>query len=320
VLRQQGDFEAAKAHYEAALAVARQAGNRNEELRIINSLAFLDKVRGDLRGAADKLLVAARGFAAAGDRAGEAGAISNLGIVLAAEGRLAAAEQSHRQALALYRDIGARDRVAEEMHRAAEVLRYQGRDEQARREHEEALALRRELGDAGAVARSQLALGRLLLDRGRPEEAESIARLAAREFDRVEARDFAAEAWAVVARAGWEAGRREEAGGALERARALAAGSRDSTVAIAVAMVEAHLAAGDPARAAGRLEAALGEARGTDLPLELEARLALARLRLAAGEGNAARADLEALLAAAQRSGIELVRRQAQAALEGERR
>jgi tetratricopeptide (TPR) repeat protein len=173
--------------------------------------------------------------------------------------------------------------------------------------------MRRKLGNAGAVARSQLALGKLLLDRGRPEEAEAMVREAAREFERSDSRDFAAEALTAMAAAAWDAGRRDEARKALERARELAVQSRDASVSLYFALVEARLAsaAGDLAQGESRLRAALAGARGAGLPLEMEARLLLARIRLASGPPGVARAELAALLAEAEKHGIALVSRQA---------
>lgn len=317
VLRQQGELGPARAHFEAALALAEELGNHLEELRLENSLAFFDKIDGDLEGAERHLRAAADGFAALGDEASAAGAATNLGIVLLAQGRLAEAEERHGAALALYRELGARDKVAEELHRRAEVFRYQGKADLALREHRQALAERQELSDRGAVARSELAIARLLLDGGRGKEAAEMAGQAAREFERAGARDFAGQALTLAALATLADGRPAEAERLTARARPLVAASGDATVSLFSAMVEAELAAshGEARRGVEQLQAALGSARGADLPLVLEARLTLARLALRAGEAAPARAAFTALASEAEAMGVGLVAGQARAAL-----
>ncbi len=101
-----GHWDQAAGLHQAALAAARQAGDRAGQADALNELGILQRMTGDYPAAAAGLTEALELYRGLGDRLGQASALDNLGRVQLETGDSPAAAASHQQALALYRDLG----------------------------------------------------------------------------------------------------------------------------------------------------------------------------------------------------------------------
>ena len=108
-----GHWDQGAALHRAALAAAREVGDRAGQAGALNELGLLHRVTGDCPAAAASCRQALELYRGLGDRLGQAGALDNLGRVQIETGDYPAAAASHQQALALYRDLG---------HRAGQAL------------------------------------------------------------------------------------------------------------------------------------------------------------------------------------------------------
>ena len=108
-----GHWDQSAALHQAALATARQAGDRAGQAGALNELGLLQRATGDYPAAAASHQQALELYRGLGDRLGQASALDNLGRVQRETGEYPAAAASHQQALELYRDLG---------HRAGQAL------------------------------------------------------------------------------------------------------------------------------------------------------------------------------------------------------
>lgn len=336
-----GDTERATASFEKARRSFAEAGDRWGVARALNRLAGLPYERGDLKGARAMFEESLALAESIGDRKGIARQLGNLGDALLGLGDLGAARRMLERALAANRDAGNRDSAEDnvcnlgrlallqgdlptarvrfaEAHASAKsvgsrrwmatALAGLGRVETAagnlalaRAHHTEALALREETGQADTLAASRQDLAEVALEEGKAEEAVGLLRSALAGYAKKGFRDYEALAQALLARA--LAGRSPEAAAAGSRARELAQASQSPQVRLAVAVATAPFAAA--ADAAARLEAVEAEAGRLGLvPLQLEARLALAGLSGSEAARRAAGAE-------AARRGLGLLARKA---------
>jgi tetratricopeptide (TPR) repeat protein/transcriptional regulator with XRE-family HTH domain len=112
-LRAHGDWAQAAALHRAALAAARQAGDRPGQALAHRQLGILAWLSGDFPAAAFDLTRAVALYGETGDRPGQSYALDHLGVVQQMTGDYPAALSSRQQALAVARGCG--DRLAEAM-------------------------------------------------------------------------------------------------------------------------------------------------------------------------------------------------------------
>jgi tetratricopeptide (TPR) repeat protein/tRNA A-37 threonylcarbamoyl transferase component Bud32/TolB-like protein len=242
-----GDRAAAQRLYEQALATYRELGNRGAEAGELNNIAVVLKSQGGLDRAAElyaEVLAIAREV---GSRSGEAYALNNLAGVMLRRGDLAGAGNLLAQCLRIRRELEDRSGEAYALDNLGVALRRRGDLAGALARHQEALAIRRQLGQRIGEVASLNNLGSTLLERGELGAA-------GRHFDQ-----------------------------ALGLARAI--GSRSSAAYALFGQGEVLARQGQLGDAQARhqealdLRLALGE-KGT----AAESRMALARLRLEAGD------------------------------------
>ena len=101
-----GHWDQSVGLHQAALATARQAGDRAGQAGGLNELGILQRATGNYPAAAASHRQALELYRGLGDRLGQASALDNLGRVQIETGEYPAAAASHQQALALYRDLG----------------------------------------------------------------------------------------------------------------------------------------------------------------------------------------------------------------------
>jgi eukaryotic-like serine/threonine-protein kinase len=321
VLSAQGDYRGARRIYEEALRDYREIGHkRGVAVECINIGSVLAEM-GDIKGARRHFEQALATYTETGDPGGLTLAKADLGKALLELGEHRDAKRLLEESLASARQLGDRGRSADVLLSLSELLWVQGTADSASQSAKEARAIYREIGSASDTARAELILAEILLDQGRAAEAGAGARRAAADFEGEGNVPGHRRAQALAARAALHQGRIVEARRALEKAVALG-GSPGEQTAFDVAITSARLVHADPARAAGRSEAAkrlhavIVDAERADLvKYAFEARLALAEIEMKSGDAHARR-RLNALEADARRKGLQTFAQRAGATLQ----
>jgi tetratricopeptide (TPR) repeat protein/tRNA A-37 threonylcarbamoyl transferase component Bud32/TolB-like protein len=254
-----GDRAGAQRLYEEALVTYRDLGNRGAEAGELNNIAVVLKSQGDLDRAGElyrQVLAISREI---GSRSGEAYALNNLAGVMLRRGDLGGAGTLLEQCLQVRRELEDRSGEAYALDNLGVALRRRGDLAGALSRHQAALGIRRQIGQKIGEVASLNNLGSTLLEQG------DLA-AASRSFDQ-----------------------------ALALARAI--GSQSSAAYALFGQGEVLARQGVPAAAQARHQAALGLRLGLgEKGTAAESRVALARLRLEAGD--AARAGVLARQAA----------------------
>ena len=141
-----GHWDQSAGLHQAALAAARQVGDRAGQAGPINELGLLQRVTGDYLAAAASHQQALELYRDLGDRLGQASALDNLGRVQLATGEYPAAAASHQQALALYRNLDHQTGQALALTNLGNVQARTGDYPAATASHQQALGIFRDLG------------------------------------------------------------------------------------------------------------------------------------------------------------------------------
>ena len=141
-----GHWDQSAGLHQAALAAARQAGDRAGQAGALNELGILQRVTADYPAAAASHQQALELYRGLGDRLGQASAVNHLGTVQRLTGDFPAAAASHQQALALYRDLGHRVGQALAINSLGTVQMRAGDYPAAAASYRQALDLFRDLG------------------------------------------------------------------------------------------------------------------------------------------------------------------------------
>jgi len=158
--RTQGDYAAARAFLDEALAIARRAGDRGLLALTLTSLGFVARVQqdyGTARAALEEALTVAR---EGDDTLDAAIALHHLGLLtLEADGDCAAAWVLNEQSLVLFRQLGNHRMVANVLAGLARVARARGDAVEACALLAEALSAHRDSGDPMSVVVALHTLG-----------------------------------------------------------------------------------------------------------------------------------------------------------------
>ncbi len=144
---------------QAALAAARQAGDRPGQARALLLLSLTQAMTEDLPAAAASATRALELYRDLGDRAGQAHALTATGTLDVITDDYPAAAAALRQALELYRGLGHRRGEAEALNELGTVHRYTGDYPAAAACHRQALELYRDLGHRRGQGHALLYLG-----------------------------------------------------------------------------------------------------------------------------------------------------------------
>jgi non-specific serine/threonine protein kinase len=144
--RRRGDYATARAHYEEALTIFRDLGDRYGESGSLHGLGWVASEQGDLPLARDHYQQALAISEGLGDKAGVGSALNNLAGLLAREGETSEALALWERSLALCREIGDEHGVAVALTNIGRRAVGQGDLGRARDLFEEALAVFRRLG------------------------------------------------------------------------------------------------------------------------------------------------------------------------------
>jgi tetratricopeptide (TPR) repeat protein len=146
VASSQADHMRARAYYEQALSLCRDAGDALLEFHIHNELGVVALEQGDFSTAQAHFERALRSYRELGDRYGEGAALGKLGDVALQQGDFATARMYYEQALSLFREIGARLGESLMLAYLGLLFHYLGDDEAAHAHSQQALLLAQGLG------------------------------------------------------------------------------------------------------------------------------------------------------------------------------
>jgi predicted ATPase/Tfp pilus assembly protein PilF len=171
--REQGRMEEALAHYGAALAIHREAGNRFLEGFVLDNLGLVHLEQGRMEEARAHFEAALAIRREMGDQRREGIVLGHLGNLHLQQGRMEEARVHYEAALAIHRNV--RDRRFEGVVLAnlAILCHQQGEVEEARSYYEAALAIQREVGNRRAEGIVLANLGSLHFAQVRLKEARA---------------------------------------------------------------------------------------------------------------------------------------------------
>jgi predicted ATPase/DNA-binding SARP family transcriptional activator len=155
----QGDYEAAQAMHEEALAISRRDGREARVAASLTNLGIIALARTDLASARSLWEEALSLRREHGDRWELASSLHNLGALAIVQEDFEAARPLLEEGLAIRRELGDHWVIAGSLHNLGLVAHGQGDYAAARALHKESLALRRDLRAPVGVADSLEALG-----------------------------------------------------------------------------------------------------------------------------------------------------------------
>jgi predicted ATPase/class 3 adenylate cyclase len=167
----QMDASGARGHYEQALRITREMGDRRAEMEGLYNISFLSEIAGDYAGAA-RLLEESHAIAhEIGDRQGMAQAEGSLGWLYMLTGdydRSIAAEEASIEA---FRESGNRFQVIDALATLGQAYRLRGDHDLARARYLETLSMLRESGSLPMTSRTLFMLAALEAAESRYERA-----------------------------------------------------------------------------------------------------------------------------------------------------
>ena len=186
----------------------------------------------------------------------------------------------------------------------------------ARKSYEQALTIFEKINATAFLQDANMALASIDLEEGRQSDTERESRTALEEFRKAKNVDAQANAGILLARAMLAQHKIEDAQSiAADALRVTSTGSRANQIAAATAMAETQTAAGKAADAENRLKQLVNDAHKASLvPVEFDARLALAEAEVKAGKSSAGRAQFASLEQDSRTKGFLLVAHKAAAA------
>lgn len=159
VARYEGDYPAAKNHYENSLRIRRKIGNKKGIADSLNNLGMVAMQQGDYPAAKayyeDSLVIRRE----TGDRQGTAIGLNNLGVIAIYQGDYAAARAYFEDVLGLNRKIKDLAGIAGSLNNLGGVTQAQGDSPAARAYYEESSVINRKIGDKQNLAISLHNLG-----------------------------------------------------------------------------------------------------------------------------------------------------------------
>jgi serine/threonine protein kinase/tetratricopeptide (TPR) repeat protein len=317
VLMEQGDAAGARRTYEESLAATKEIGDKKSHAMALNNLAGVLRDQLDLPGSRKMLAEAMADFREIGEKGGVVRCLENTGIILVDEGKLEEARKNQEEALAIAREMGNKSLAAYGLYLLGEVYADQGNLAAARESNEQALQIRNELGEPRTIGETQLSLAALAIEEKQFLSAESTAREAAQQLEKLSNVDDAAFAYYVLARSLAAQGKMADAHAAIDKASALTQKGGDTNVRLRVAIEAAILGAssGAPADvsvAKKMIQSTLADATKQNLTsIQLEARLGMGEVEMKSGDRLTGRAHLAALQKDAASKGFLLIARKA---------
>jgi predicted ATPase/DNA-binding XRE family transcriptional regulator len=168
------DYPAARAHYEAGLAIWQARGDRVNAAVASYGLGCLEREHGDYAGARGRFSAALADFSELDDREGEAFALYQLGEIARLEADDATARTLHADALRLAEALGDPSGIGSSYHALALVALHEGDETEAERLLRESQSRFARVGDQQGLAAVQHALALLAVHRHDWPQAASL--------------------------------------------------------------------------------------------------------------------------------------------------
>jgi predicted ATPase/DNA-binding SARP family transcriptional activator len=162
----QGDYEAARMHFEAALAVCRHLGNRPRIIQALSDLGLAQSYQGDHAGARATYEESVALSRELEDPHSLALSLGNFATAARRGGDCALARVLHKESLVLRREFGTQEQIALALNNLGMVALDQKDFAGALAHLEESLEIRRELGDPWRIAIVLDSLGHLAQNQG----------------------------------------------------------------------------------------------------------------------------------------------------------
>ena len=173
VRREQGRMEEALGQYEAALEIHREMGDRQGEGVVLTNLGILHSMHGQMVEAHAHLEAALEIHREMGNRRGEGVVLSNLGILHSIHGRMEEALAHIEAVLDIHREVGNRRAEGTALGDLGNVHLAQGRFEASLAQYEAALEIHRQVGNRRDEGVALGNLGCLHREQGRMEDAQA---------------------------------------------------------------------------------------------------------------------------------------------------
>jgi non-specific serine/threonine protein kinase len=174
LMRNQGDFAAARPLMEESVAIRRALGDRRGLAGSLSNLAGMALEQGEYalaRRLYDEHLALCRGL---GDELGAADALDRLGILAFYQGDHTGARALLHESLAIVERLGDKQAISWVASKLGEVALSEGDWQTAARWYGRHHALAHEVGHRAAIAEAELAAGLVAFQRGDPDEAERL--------------------------------------------------------------------------------------------------------------------------------------------------
>lgn len=287
LMSERGDVAGAAATYESALAKLREAGDRRGTAAALANLGSMRYQLGDLEGALARQREALAEFRALGDEARALVSLQNHAMIQQELGDFAAAAAALDEELGIARRIGDRAGEGYALKGLGDLAAERGDFDLALGRYAEAREVFRAAGQEIWVPRVDLAAAIVARESGDVAAAERELERVASVFENAGSEGELDEARLERARSLVALGRLSEGAELLERVapRAERSETRRLRELVALARGELALARGDFAAARALFAELLEESRRRGLVVgALEARVALVRVALAAGE------------------------------------
>ena len=178
VAERQGDLPGGRAHYERALAIAREIGDERRAAGILTNLGLLAQDEGDIADSRRRHEAGMALYESLGEAYGVAMVQLNLAVVAKLEGNTDEARRLLNACIVVFREHGDTQRIAAALHNLGEVTLRDGPPGRARTYLEESLSMRREMRDKLATAQTMLWLAVAATAEGRAEQAATLLAMA----------------------------------------------------------------------------------------------------------------------------------------------
>ncbi len=316
VQESQGNDQAARKGYEAALAIDERIENQPGIAATYDNLGGIELELGDPARALQRYREAATTYRRIGEQDGVALAEQGLGDVYLATGQLKLARANDQDSLDICRENGNRGRAVNALIGLSQIDWAEGNLSDALDGVKQAKASLEHLGDHSGSLHLDAELSSILLDQGRTSEAVNVARTAAAASSPYESASDRAEIHLALANALLAQNNVEEARDAFEVVRRASGNIQNRALLWSIEITAAQLAANSGKQ--GSIDAekqvrsiARDASSASFVNVAFDARLQLGRFELDSANSAQARADLNALRLESSEKGFQLIAKKA---------
>ncbi|MFT7624297.1 MAG: serine/threonine-protein kinase PknK, partial [Myxococcota bacterium] len=289
----QGDYVAAGAAFEEALAAWKKLEDPIEQATVVNALGLVHFRQGELGPALDHFQTAIKLADSVGDRERTLLTLMNLAVIHQERAEYGPAESRYREALSMARVLGHRSGVMKVTQNLGNLFRYLGALGPARSAIEESLGIAEADANQYIACHNRTLLGEIAWLEDRVDDSIALLKQALTGFNEVgsvsEAADCARSLAAVALDRGDMASARSNAKAALATAQEKGLKRVEALARLTLADVERRSSGGDLDEALSHIEEAREKLGTPPRPdLHWQVLLGLHRVRRARGEGDAA--------------------------------